>query len=270
MATMKEQLPNNNFSLATRTRFQFWRDILNQCDQNNSEDIEKSNSNIPQQPLARELYLSIKSNNLSVRWFEKILEARQMELTRKVLYSSYDELEDYAEMTYSSLNYLILELLNLHENKKLNYIASHLGVCTGIINLLRAYPYHITQNTCHIPQEVLDKFQLTEEILFNLSPEDDENREKLFNAIHDVASQAYAHLNQVRTLYNEYLTEKKNLNLKYSDEIFLVFPLAPCELYLDYLLKCNFDPYEASTESIYTSPLYYQYKLLKLKFLKKI
>lgn len=273
---MKEQLPNNAFSLASRTRFQFWRDILHQCQETQAkvqaEGITAPDStivNIPQQPLARELYASIQGYNLNVRWFERILEARQMDMTRKLSYASYSELEDYAEMSYSSLNYLILELLGLQDDQKLNFVASHLGVCTGLVNLLRGFPWHLQQRVCHVPQDLLEKLNLTEEKLFSLSLENADDREKLFATVHDMASQAYAHLGQVRQLYNEHIAENKN-GISQGDQVFLVFPLVTCEVYLDYLLKCDFDPYEASTESIYTSPLYYQYKLLKLKFLKKI
>ena len=62
-------------------------------------------------------------------------------------YESYDDLENYAEFAHSSISYLLLELLGLKDDIELQYAASHFGVSSGLVTLLRGYPYHASMVT---------------------------------------------------------------------------------------------------------------------------
>lgn len=59
-------------------------------------------------------------------------------------FATMDDLEDYAEYSQSSLLYLTLESMGI-KDENTEFIASHLGVCKGILTLLRAHSVHQTQ-----------------------------------------------------------------------------------------------------------------------------
>lgn len=57
------------------------------------------------------------------------------------MYMTYDDLEDYAEKAHSSLIYLILQMMQINQ-QDVHYVGSHIGVCTGIVTLLRGYAFN--------------------------------------------------------------------------------------------------------------------------------
>jgi len=59
-------------------------------------------------------------------------------------FSSLDDVENYAEYSQSSLLYLMLEAMNI-KHEPTEYAASHVGVCHGILILLKAHAYHASQ-----------------------------------------------------------------------------------------------------------------------------
>jgi hypothetical protein len=54
------------------------------------------------------------------------------------------EVEDYGEEGHSSILYLLLEASNV-DNEKTEYAASHVGVCSAIVTLLKAMPFQLAQ-----------------------------------------------------------------------------------------------------------------------------
>ena len=63
-------------------------------------------------------------------------------------HETMDELEDYAEQTHSSLLYTHLHAIGLasaHVDDNLAHAASHVGVCAGIVTLVRSIAYHASQ-----------------------------------------------------------------------------------------------------------------------------
>jgi NADH dehydrogenase [ubiquinone] 1 alpha subcomplex assembly factor 6 len=67
IALLKDQLSRNSFHVG-KIRFQFWRDILN--------SIYGVSEVSQQHPAANALERAIKNNNLTLRWFERSLDAR--------------------------------------------------------------------------------------------------------------------------------------------------------------------------------------------------
>ncbi len=64
------------------------------------------------------------------------------------LLEDMDALENYAEYSHSSINYLLLEVLGIHD-EQMQYIASHVGVASGIMSLLRGFAHHSANvSTC--------------------------------------------------------------------------------------------------------------------------
>jgi NADH dehydrogenase [ubiquinone] 1 alpha subcomplex assembly factor 6 len=168
ISTIKDQVPRNNVQ-AGRIRFQFWKDVLQQI------HVNKKLSPIINQPVARALEHYILTNNLTMRWFERALETRYavfsvgsvvlvlsftvfivcflcigarhqrfQDLTHAGDFETFDDLENYTEYSHSSLIYLLLETMGI-KDENTEFIASHLGVCKGIVTLLRGYPHHVSQ-----------------------------------------------------------------------------------------------------------------------------
>jgi hypothetical protein len=63
-------------------------------------------------------------------------------------FSSMSDMENYAEYSQSSLLYLMLEAMNI-KHEQTEYAASHVGVCHGILVLLKAHTYHASQVCIH-------------------------------------------------------------------------------------------------------------------------
>ena len=94
-------------------------------------------------PVVSSLLTSIKQNNLSHRWLECVIEAKMNELNSSQ-HSDISEMEDHYEKSHSSLLYLLLESMGIrHEESE--YMASHVGVCFGIISHLRGTAYFLSQ-----------------------------------------------------------------------------------------------------------------------------
>lgn len=78
-----------------------------------------------------------------MRWLERSLEARYSDIVNGAHFEDYAALENYAEMSHSSLLYLLLEILGVdRQEKEIQYAASHVGVSSGIAALLRSHAYH--------------------------------------------------------------------------------------------------------------------------------
>ena len=77
-------------------------------------------------------------NKLSKAWFHKIIGAREQYLSNPP-YTSMSALETYAENTYSTLLYLVLQALPM-QSITADHIASHIGKATGIAAVLRGLP----------------------------------------------------------------------------------------------------------------------------------
>jgi UDP-N-acetylmuramate-alanine ligase len=67
-----------------------------------------------------------------------------------------DDLENYAEFAHSSLLYLLLEVLGIN-NEQIQISASHVGVSSGIVTLLRGYAHH-SQQVRNILEGLRSKF----------------------------------------------------------------------------------------------------------------
>ncbi len=59
-------------------------------------------------------------------------------------FSSMDDLESYGEYSQSSLLYLLLEAMQVR-CEPAEFAASHVGVCKGIVTLLRGHELHRSQ-----------------------------------------------------------------------------------------------------------------------------
>ncbi|PBP18552.1 hypothetical protein BUE80_DR010687 [Diplocarpon rosae] len=118
-------------------RMQFWRDNLTRT----------FASTPPKEPVAILLHQALQalqerhpgiSTNIMKVWFMKVINAREQYMDNRP-YTSLNELEAYAENTYSTLMYLTLAALPLH-SMAADHVASHIGKATGIAAVLRGLP----------------------------------------------------------------------------------------------------------------------------------
>eukprot|EP01038_Epipyxis_sp_PR26KG_P008493 gene8493-11479_t len=249
IAMIKEQIPRNSLQ-AGKFRFNWWREIIEGIYQGSY--IPASNAH----PVAQALYYYIPKYNLNRRWFERTMEARQREMINPS-FQTLDDIEEYSENAYSSLNYLQLESMNIN-NEKLFNAASHAGVCIGIVTFLRAFTFHLSNGRLCLPTEIVEKHGLKQEIILN-GPQSEQELTALKDAIHDMASQAFAHLEQSKSLF---------LSTNSSQALDAFLPLVPSSLYLDCLLKNQFDPILSTSDANYVT-FRLPWRLLAMKYLKK-
>jgi len=74
-------------------------------------------------------------------------------------FKNIQDVEQFAEMTQSSLLYAYLETFGkqLHPSSPVYQAASHLGRSLGLTILLRGTRHHIESRLCYFPQEWIQK-----------------------------------------------------------------------------------------------------------------
>lgn len=135
IASVKENANRN--ALAGRIRIQWWRETANAA-------LLTDNFIDTQQPVAQAIFEHLRPLKTSPRWLERSVEARQKDLFIEQ-YDTLDELENYSEAAHSSLLYLLLETRAIPSEANLEYACSHIGVCHGLVTMLRALPFHMSQ-----------------------------------------------------------------------------------------------------------------------------
>lgn len=199
-------------------------------------------------------------------------------------FSTMDDLEDYAEYSQSSLLYLTLESMGV-KDENTEFIASHLGVCKGILTLLRGHPVHQTQvrsscifhiilflrgsfinlpnlsylqGLCYFPREVMKKHALSSRVALK-GPSTEAEASQLKDVVNDLASQAHAHLSKARELSLKGLP---------SGAHYALIPSVGLSLYLDKLHRDDFALVEDSNTHFHNLKL--QAKIMQFLFTKKL
>lgn len=159
-------------------------------------------------------------------------------------FETLDDMEEYAEQVHSSILYCLYDIirsiskpLTKKEQEKIEYCVSHIGVAYGITLLLRGYSGHLSQGTCVIPKDIMNKHGCTLDQLIiytnqyvnnntlnTLSPHED----TCTSCFHDVASQAHSHLEKGLLLQKELL----HMNIVCNQPNYNHLPDFPSQLYL--------------------------------------
>ena len=194
LASMKDQTHGN--AVAGRMRFQWWRDVIEGI--YNGRGAHGGEQQYLQQPVAYALAYYSQEHGLTRHWLERSLDARQRDVTQES-HESLDDIETYAEQGHSSILYLLLESMNIRDDQS-NYLASHVGVCSGLVTLLRAFPYHVSKRQLYLPRSMLRERSLTVGQLLSGPPLTAETQTALQDCVFEVACQAHGHLDKARTL----------------------------------------------------------------------
>ena len=103
---------------------------------------------------------------------------------------SLSHLEDMVEKSCSPALYLMTEAMDVRDDNAA-YAASHFGVCMGLTRALQLVKPYSGRVSLLYPQEVITKHGLR---LSDMSELSEEQLKSLTDTTHDIASQAYAHL----------------------------------------------------------------------------
>ena len=151
---------------------------------------DKNKPHLPDHPVVAELNLVLNRNKLTKRYFDRLINARKKP---NFSFVTSQQMENYAEETISSVNFLILELLNCR-NVNADHAASHLGKAQGIANILRSiYAQRIHSQHLPIPQEILMKHGISQERFYRSKLGDKGVEEVVF----EIATLAHQHLEKV-------------------------------------------------------------------------
>lgn len=141
---------SDSSSLALSLKFQRFKDILDAIYDN---DEKNSISNFSADPVASSLARAVHDKNLTRRFLERLLEAREADMEVTQL-NTVQELTRYAEESVSSRLYLTLECTGVRDDEA-DTVASHAGVGIGVTTNLRAAPFRVAAGEVPIPVELL-------------------------------------------------------------------------------------------------------------------
>jgi NADH dehydrogenase [ubiquinone] 1 alpha subcomplex assembly factor 6 len=118
LALIRDQVSNSQIG---QMRLQFWRETIDSTYSSlDSNLIRKINH-----PVAREIDLVIKYNQLSKMWFHRLIKSRETTLN-DMPFADIEQLENYLEQSITPSYYLLLELAK-QRSLNADHIASHLG-----------------------------------------------------------------------------------------------------------------------------------------------
>ncbi|XP_023931837.1 NADH dehydrogenase (ubiquinone) complex I, assembly factor 6 [Lingula anatina] len=202
-------------------RMQFWKDSIERVFQGNP----------PESPICLQLARELETKKFSKAWFKRIIEKRDAQLSDQG-FKSIAELEEYAENTVSSIQYLLLQAAGV-EDIHADHAASHIGKAVGIVTALRSVPYHSGRGRVYIPYELLMKHNVSETSIARGSQE-----QPVRDAMFDIASQAQSHLKKARTL-------QPNI----PKEAYVTFlSTVSCNSYLQQLQEFDFDVFHSKLQ----------------------
>lgn len=176
LAQIRDTVTDRKLGLA---RIQFWKDTV--------EKIYTKTSQ-PMTPVSAELAKAVEKHRLTQRWLTQMILAREERLLSDAAFSTWRDVENYAEKSISSVLYLILECLHV-KNVHADHAASHIGKAQGITTLIRATPYHAKKNMVYLPMDLMVKHNVSQEEVARGCRE-----QKMRNLICDLATDAHRHL----------------------------------------------------------------------------
>jgi phytoene/squalene synthetase len=149
-------------------------------------------------------------------------------------FESLSQLEDYTEKGHSSILYLLAESHGFKGNEQLDYMASHIGVSSGLVTLIRGIPFHATTSQCYIPADLMIKYDLSAK---NISSDVNKSNIALRDVVYEIGSQAFGHLEKAGDIGRSHEASIP------ADVIYAIYPAIYTSIMLDELRKVDFDPY---------------------------
>jgi NADH dehydrogenase [ubiquinone] 1 alpha subcomplex assembly factor 6 len=228
-------------SLGLRMRMQWWRDALGQLYDDAPATLDTPS---PQgflahsaeacwhNPVVRALYIAIEEKDLTRRFLERLLDAREADLDIQQM-ASVEDSKQYAEDTWSSLMYLSLECTGVRDDDA-DTVASHAGIGTGLTMSLRSTIHRAAHGEMAIPADLFPRPVPSNYMMRRMDPEypvDSENEEIMKNAAQHMAYEASQELSKARDLQGDVPKAGKACLL----------PAIPAMNYLSRLNEAKFD-----------------------------
>ena len=95
--------------------------------------------------------------------------------------------------------YMNLHLLSI-DDQQANLIASHLGRCLGICDILKKTPYYLAVHRNKIPLEIMARHNVFNDRIYNRTGGVAIVKEEFYDAVLEVAAYARKHLQIVREI----------------------------------------------------------------------
>jgi NADH dehydrogenase [ubiquinone] 1 alpha subcomplex assembly factor 6 len=238
-------------NLALKVRMQWWREALNQIysdptlspsplqqPQQQDELLANMASSYFKNPIVRVLDYGVHDKQLTRRFLERLLEARETDLDMRQPASVQDMVE-YADNIFASLLYLSLETVNVRDEQA-DIVAQHAGIGIGLVTALRGARFRLAKGEFSIPQELVPPefpyhklYNLNE----NLGVELDENEQHMLQeAVEQVCGLAYSHLSKAQELQHQVPKAARTCFL----------PVIPALHHLNKLEKANYNIFDES------------------------
>lgn len=249
-----------------RMRYQFW-----------TESIDKVFRDVPPaQPVCVLLHhcLTALGVQLTKPYLLRMVSERERRID-DMAFSTVDHLERYAERTHSTLLYLQLESLGVRR-PQVDDVAQHIGLATGIVSVLRGFPYYLAKRQVAVPAEICTKVGLAQEDLIRAAGGaaassgkdaaqstagvgirlDPALRQKLQDATFALATRANDHLISADVRARDDLPAvfaksaqrsattgvTSGASTEAADASSVLLAKIPPKLFLERLEKCDFDP----------------------------
>mmetsp|Transcript_12484 Transcript_12484/g.16290 ORF Transcript_12484/g.16290 Transcript_12484/m.16290 type:complete len:375 (+) Transcript_12484:340-1464(+) len=217
-STLQDMNSNDTNLIAIQLRLQFWRDSIAQMyAPNGSSGGHQSYST----PVLRALQAVKSKSNFSQIFFERLVDAREMDLdlvtsaksnNDYMVFPNYEDMERYNELSSSSLIYLCMESLGVFECEEADIAASHVGRALGIISLLKGSVHRAAIGEICIPRDMCEKYSIDPEsivahTLYQRNSRNDLSSDQsgatstnVIHATEELATCAYNHISVARNI----------------------------------------------------------------------
>jgi phytoene synthase len=118
-------------------------------------------------PVTIALKTAINHYPLSEKYFLELITGMEMDLY-PTHYANFDELSTYCYRVASVVGLLTIEILGYQGDQTHQY-AHHLGIALQLINILRDVKEDVQRGRIYLPQDELQQFNVTEDMLHNNS-----------------------------------------------------------------------------------------------------
>ncbi|CAF3388023.1 unnamed protein product [Rotaria socialis] len=190
LASVRDQVSNSQIG---QMRLQFWRDSIDSIYLSlKTNEIKKINH-----PVAREIDLLIKYNQVSKMWFHRLIKSRETTLN-DMPFADIEQLENYLEQSITPAYYLLLELAK-QRSLNTDHIASHLARSQGLINVVRGIPYNAHKRRCLIPLSYLVEHNISQQDIFNGQFSNEQCR----HVIYQLCNRSWFHLQKTTELFEQ-------------------------------------------------------------------
>jgi 15-cis-phytoene synthase len=137
-------------------RLQWWRDVVN------GERAGEASAN----PVAAALLEVIARHRISVAKLDALLDAHRFDLYNEPM-ARLADLETYARDTSTALIALAAQILSGADAVGVEEAADPAGIASTMTTVLRAFPTHATRHQLYVPMELLSRFGVQPQDIFN-------------------------------------------------------------------------------------------------------